>query len=297
MLPSRKRRRNSSEITDVFISALSNRLPRITLKPAASFSGADGARITPVSAERVAPTLAATSAPVTVSGVPSRRPAARSSPITAGTPPARWKASHRCFPDGAQSTRSGRLRPCSSQSAISSSTPAWRATACRCGGAFVEPPIAVFTRMALRNAARVSTSEGLTSSCTSETARRPVRYAIWPRSRYGAGIAEQPGSDIPSASASAFIVDAVPIVLQWPALGALAHTRSMNSSYSMSPAASCRRPSQITAPDPASSPAHQPSSIGPPDSTIAGRSTVAAAISSAGVVLSQPVVRTTPSSG
>ena len=37
--------------------------------------------------------------------------------------------------------------------------------------------------------------------------------------------------------------------------------------------------------------------IGPPDSTMAGKFVVAAAINAAGVVLSQPVVRMTPSSG
>src|SRR3712207_8843704 len=41
---------------------------------------------------------------------------------------------------------------------------------------------------------------------------------------------------------------------------------------------------------------YQPSSIGPPDRTIAGMSTVAAPIRQAGVVLSQPVVSTTPRS-
>jgi hypothetical protein len=48
-------------------------------------------------------------------------------------------------------------------------------------------------------------------------------------------------------------------------------------------------------PDPVRSPRNQPFSIGPPDRTIAGMSTVAAAMSCAGVVLSQPVVSTTPS--
>ena len=50
-------------------------------------------------------------------------------------------------------------------------------------------------------------------------------------------------------------------------------------------------------PEPQRSPFHQPFSIGPPDSTIAGMSTVAAAMMQAGVVLSQPVVSTTPSMG
>jgi hypothetical protein len=51
----------------------------------------------------------------------------------------------------------------------------WRAMACRCGGALVEPPMAVLTLIALRNAARVRMSEGFRSSCTMPTIRRPVR--------------------------------------------------------------------------------------------------------------------------
>src|SRR5215510_3674923 len=102
---------------------------------------------------------------------------------------------------------------------------------------------------------------------------------------------------MPSASASEFIVVAVPIVLQWPAEGAEEATRSMNSSYPISPAASRSRDFHTTAPDPVRSPPYQPLSIGPPDSTTAGMLTVAAAMRLAGVVLSQPVVSTTPSSG
>ena len=48
-------------------------------------------------------------------------------------------------------------------------------------------------------------------------------------------------------------------------------------------------------PEPVRSPWCQPLFIGPPDSTIAGMLTVAAAMMQAGVVLSQPVVSTTPS--
>ena len=50
-------------------------------------------------------------------------------------------------------------------------------------------------------------------------------------------------------------------------------------------------------PAPVRSPLYQPLSIGPTDSAMAGMLTVAAAISWEGVVLSQPVVSTTPSSG
>ena len=108
-------------------------------------------------------------------------------------------------------------------------------------------------------------------------------------------MAAQPGSDMPSASAMLFMESAVPIVLQWPTLGALDATISMNFSMSMRPAANSWRAYQTMVPEPARPPAKCPSSIGPPDSTIAGMSTVAAPIIIAGVVLSQPVVSTTPS--
>ena len=110
-------------------------------------------------------------------------------------------------------------------------------------------------------------------------------------------MAAQPGNDMPSASASAFMVEAVPIVLQWPIDGADAVAISRNSRLSMRPAARSSRAFQTTVPDPARSPFHQPFNIGPPDRTIAGVFTVAAAIRQAGVVLSQPVISTTPSSG
>ena len=95
----------------------------------------------------------------------------------------------------------------------------------------------------------------------------------------------------------AFIDEAVPIVLQWPTEGAEDRVMSMNWSTLISPAASIRRACQTTVPEPASWPLYQPFSIGPPESTMAGMSTVAAAMIKAGVVLSQPVVRTTPSIG
>jgi len=50
-------------------------------------------------------------------------------------------------------------------------------------------------------------------------------------------------------------------------------------------------------PAPAGSPSRTLLSIGPPLKIIAGRFAVAAAMRAAGVVLSQPVVKTTPSIG
>ena len=66
---------------------------------------------------------------------------------------------------------------------------------------------------------------------------------------------------------------------------------------SIVPAASSSRAFQMMVPEPVRLPSCQPLSIGPTDSAIAGMSTVAAAIRQAGVVLSQPMVSTTPSSG
>ena len=108
-------------------------------------------------------------------------------------------------------------------------------------------------------------------------------------------MAAQPVSDMPSASAMLFIESAVPMVLQWPTLGALDATIWTNCSMSILPAASSWRAYQTMVPEPARPPAKWPSSIGPPDSTMAGMLTVAAPMIMAGVVLSQPVVSTTPS--
>jgi hypothetical protein len=151
--------------------------------------------------------------------------------------------------------------------------------------------------MTFSNASRVMMSDGVRPSSTISTIRRPVRYAMRARSRCGAGIAAHPGRLIPSASARAFIVVAVPIVLQCPGEGAEDATSSMNSASSISPAASISRAFHTIVPEPVRWPWYQPLSMGPPDSTIAGMFTVAAAIRQAGVVLSQPVVSTTPSSG
>src|ERR1044072_7648893 len=75
---------------------------------------------------------------------------------------------------------------------------------------------------------------------------------------------------MPSASASAFMVEAVPMVLQWPTDGAEAAAICTNSSWSMRPAASSSRAFHTAMPEPQRSALHQPLSIGPPESTLAG---------------------------
>ncbi|KGJ13204.1 hypothetical protein IX54_12945 [Paracoccus sanguinis] len=62
----RKRCRKSAEITLVFISAESNRLPERTRNPARSRSGSLTGRITARSVERIAATFSPAVRPVTV---------------------------------------------------------------------------------------------------------------------------------------------------------------------------------------------------------------------------------------
>src|SRR5262245_35300446 len=102
---------------------------------------------------------------------------------------------------------------------------------------------------------------------------------------------------MPSDSASEFIVVAVPMVLQKPGEGADDATNSKYSGQPISPADFIFLASHLMVPEPVRWPLCQPFSIGPTERAIAGMFTVAAAISCEGVVLSQPVVRTTPSSG
>ena len=102
---------------------------------------------------------------------------------------------------------------------------------------------------------------------------------------------------MPSASAKLPIVDAVPIVLQWPLLRIIDFSELLKSSCDIVPARTASLNFQTPVPQPSRSPLKVPLSIGPPGTTIAGRFTDAAPIRSAGIVLSQPPKRTTPSMG
>src|SRR5262249_54466382 len=96
-------------------------------------------------------------------------------------------------------------------------------------GALLEPPIAEQATMAFSNASRGRMAEGLRFSCTISTPRPPGPAAICARLREGGGMAAQPGSERPTAAGRGFMVEAVPMVLQWPIDGAEDATRSRNS--------------------------------------------------------------------
>ncbi len=167
-------------------------------------------------------------------------------------------------------------------------------------GALVEPPMAELTTMAFIEGCAREDVRGLEvlahhldgAACRSRrpSARARGRAREWRRSRAATCPAPRPARSC---------VEAVPMVLQWPSRGRRVERglQEIRSRRSCPPPRArgalrrrwCRgRAARLSL---------QPLSIGPPDSTMAGMSTVAAAISSAGVVLSRPVVSTTPSSG
>ena len=127
--------------------------------------------------------------------------------------------------------------------------------------------------------------------------RRPAILASTLRRESAAGIAALVGRPMPSASTIDAIVDAVPIVMQWPAERDMQDSTSTMSAGVASPVFSISVNFHTCVPEPMSSPRYLPLSIGPPETPMVGRSHDAAPISSAGVVLSQPISSTTPSNG
>ena len=172
-----------------------------------------------------------------------------------------------------------------------------RAMAMRWITALVEPPIAAQARIAFSNASLVRIFERVSFSFTISTMRRPAARATTLRRASTAGIAALPGMPTPSDSTIDAMVDAVPMVMQWPCERCMHDSASWNSSRLMLPARRSSDIDQTLVPEPMSVPRYLPESIGPPDTPMVGRSTLAAPISSAGVVLSQPTSSTTPSSG
>ena len=93
------------------------------------------------------------------------------------------------------------------------------------------------------------------------------------------------------------MVEAVPMVMQWPFERCMHDSAATNSSIGISPARTFSDICHTPVPEPRSRPWNLPESIGPPDRPMVGRSQLAAPISNDGVVLSQPISSTTPSMG
>ena len=157
--------------------------------------------------------------------------------------------------------------------------------------------MAAWVKMAFSNASRVAMADIFTSSRTSWTMRRPVRWAKVARRPSTAGKAAFSGRLRPSASTRLAMVEAVPMVMQTPWLRDMPLSADMKSARVISPARTASENFQTSVPEPMSLPRNLPFSIGPDDTTMVGRSTLAAPISWPGVVLSQPPKSTTPSMG
>ena len=92
--------------------------------------------------------------------------------------------------------------------------------------------------MALSNAVGVRMCDGRTSRPANSTAYRPAASASCRRRESGAGVVPLPGGAIPSASARHAIVEAVPIVMQWPGLRMMHPCSSAQSAPVIRPARS-----------------------------------------------------------
>ena len=151
--------------------------------------------------------------------------------------------------------------------------------------------------MALRNDPGPRKVLGRRSAATSSTASRPLWWACSSSRLSGAGVPATPGRVVPRASARQAMVEAVPMVLQWPRLRIIADSDSRKVSRASLPARTSSPRRHTSVPQPSGVPRKWPVSIGPPGTTRAGRSTEAAAMSRAGIVLSQPPSSTAPSTG
>src|SRR5204862_1874570 len=101
----------------------------------------------------------------------------------------------------------------------------------------------------------------------------------------------------PSASIIDAIVEAVPIVMQWPCERCMQDSASWNSSSVILPARRSSDIDQVLVPEPMSLPWYLPESIGPPETRMVGRSTLHAPMRVAGVGVAQTAGGANPTSG
>ncbi len=143
----------------------------------------------------------------------------RISPSTAGTPPALKRSTTVAFPVGMTLLITGIVSESLSKSSRLSSTPTSLAMLRRWSTALVEPASAMVRMIPLSNASLVRMSFGFMFSLTRSTIRLPVCVANLSFSAETAGTVEEPGSAMPSPSASICMVFAVPISEHAPGPG------------------------------------------------------------------------------
>src|ERR1043166_3301329 len=129
--------------------------------------------------------------------------------------------------------------------------------------AFVDPPIAMSAVIAFSKDCADRMSLGFKSSQTISTMRRPHEVALREWLASTAGIDDAPGRVMPSTSAIEVIVDAVPIVMQWPGERAMPSSISDHSQSLILPARFSSQYFQTSLPLPNTCPFQLPRSIGP----------------------------------
>src|SRR5262249_17497741 len=129
--------------------------------------------------------------------------------------------------------------------------------------ALVEPPIAMWTLMALSKAAGGEDPVEGESLHTISTMRRPATAHLRGWLESAAGSEEAPGRGRASASAIAIIVAAVPMPMQVPNEGAMPLSISFHCASVMRPARFSVQYFQTSEPEPRYSPRQLPRSIGP----------------------------------
>ena len=110
--------------------------------------------------------------------------------------------------------------------------------------------MAPITLMAFSKACFVRICDRHWSSRTISTIRRPDIRASRARRASTAGQAALPGKVIPSASTIDAMVEAVPIVMQWPGERDIALSASANSAPVISPARTASENFQTSVPEP-----------------------------------------------
>src|SRR4051794_15472747 len=150
----------------------------------------------------------------------------------------------RYLPDGRMLASTGTVRDSASKRSIDNGIPARPAIATRWMTALVEPPKAKTTVIAFSKDSRVNGDAG------SDTIRRPAATAIRGWSLSAAGIDAAPGMVTPSASTAEVMVDAVPIVMQWPGDDAIRSSTSSHSASVIFPARSSAQYFQTSDPEP-----------------------------------------------
>ena len=198
---------------------------------------------------------------------------------------------------GRQSTTAGTEAAASPSSASDRSTPARPARASRCTTALVEPPTAPSTTPALRKPALVRIRSGVNPSAAISTILRPERVPTRRRSPLGAGAVADPGTARPSTSAMMASVDAVPMTMHVPPVGASTRVAASISASLTSPALRPAHMRRQSVHAPTRSPRQCEAIIGPATTSRTGLPAEMAPINWPGTVLSQPPSRTTPSMG